>query len=427
MSRYLFLEIIFISVLFVGCTTSQPKKVELYDNIKPSLNEEDFLSLQALMYQYNDENRTKALEVYKKLYKEHGKLPFLKEAIKLSFQANDTKSRDNLLKDGIKKFPNDDDIMRLEVSRLLQNSEYKKAQKQMKKLLKKDKSTKNILILGTIYSLQKKYYLALREYKKAYKKDYSEKALLKLTSLLSENLKRKKQAISYLETHIRLREASEEVYQRLLMMYGKSYSIKGLISTYKLMYKKFQNSEYAHKVIDLYLYDKNTKGAIRFLEESGYEPLLLMDFYAQEQNFMKAYKVAERLYKQYDNIDYLGRMAIYEYEAHQKKLTKKALNSISKKFEEVIEKMQKPLYLNYYGYLLIDHNVDIPKGIKYVKMALEKEPDSFYYVDSLAWGYYKQKKCKEALVEMDKIIKKTDEQEIKEHYELILKCVKKQK
>lgn len=426
MSRHMFLVIVVLG-LFLGCSMKQPKEVVIYEGISPSLNNEDFLSLQALMYQYSDVNKTKALSLYKQLYKEHKKIDFLKEAIKLSFQTNDTVSRDELLKDGIKNFPKNDDILRLEVSRLLQIEDYKKAQVQMKKLLKKEQSTNNLLSLGTIYALQKKYNLALREYKKAYKKEHSEKALLKLSSLLYENLKRKKNAISYLESHIRLRNASEVVYQKLLMFYGKSHDIKGLISTYELMYKNFKEDEYARKVLDLYLYAKDRKGAIRFLENTKYEPLILMDFYGQEGEFKKAYKIAEDFYKNYGSVDYLGRMAIYEYEANQKKLTPKILKSISKKFDEVVEKKQEPLYLNYYGYLLIDHDLDIAKGIKYVKMALEKEPDSVYYIDSLAWGYYKQNRCKEALEQMEKIIKKTNEQEIKDHYKLIKKCVKKQK
>lgn len=419
--------IVSISLLFFGCVAPKQQKVALYEGVEPKLNKEDFVSLQALMYQYNDINKTKALTLYKELYAKYNKLPFLKEAIKLSFQTNDTASRDELLQDGVKKFPKNSDIMRLEVSRLLQIGEYKKAQIQMQKILKNNKSSQNIIILGTIYSLQKRYNLAKKQYMKAYKLDYSEKALLKLASLLDENLKKKKRAISYLETHIRLRNASEAIYQKLLMIYGKDYNIKGLISTYKLMYDTFKDDEYAKKVLDLYLYNKDKKGAIKFLEKTKYEPLILMDFYTQDRQYKKAYKIAEDFYKKYGGAEYLGRMAIYEYEANQKKLTPKVLQSVSKKFEEVIEKLQKALYLNYYGYLLIDHDLDVQKGITYVKMALEEEPNSVYYIDSLAWGYYKQKRCKEALVEMEKIIDKTEEQEIKDHYKLIKKCVKKQK
>ena len=56
--------------------------------------------------------------------------------------------------------------------------------------------------------------------------------------------------------------------------------------------------------------------------------------------------------------------------------------------------------------------MDIKKGIKLVKEALLKEPNSPFYLDSLAWGYYKIGKCKEAKKIMNKFVKNSKEKAI---------------
>ena len=118
-------------------------------------------------------------------------------------------------------------------------------------------------------------------------------------------------------------------------------------------------------------------------------------------------------------------MAIYKYEANRDALTGEILNSIIEKFEKVIKEIHDPLFLNYYGYLLIDHDIDIEKGIGLVREALLKEPNSPYYLDSLAWGLYKLGKCKEAQEIMDRIGKDVTEEEILEHMRKIKECLEK--
>ena len=71
--------------------------------------------------------------------------------------------------------------------------------------------------------------------------------------------------------------------------------------------------------------------------------------------------------------------------------------------------------------------MDIKKGIKLVKEALLKEPNSPFYLDSLAWGYYKIGKCKEAKKIMKKLVKNSKEKEILMHWKKINECLKKGK
>jgi len=85
--------------------------------------------------------------------------------------------------------------------------------------------------------------------------------------------------------------------------------------------------------------------------------------------------------------------------------------------------------LNYLGYLMIDHDINVTEGIEYVKRALDKEPNSPFYIDSLAWGHYKLGECVDAL----RLIKQvesmigTSEDEVRDHLKAIEKCKTKEK
>ena len=103
--------------------------------------------------------------------------------------------------------------------------------------------------------------------------------------------------------------------------------------------------------------------------------------------------------------------------------------SVIKKLKEVVETKKDGMYLNYLGYLLIDHEVNVKRGIQYVKEALKIEPNSAYFLDSLAWGYYKLKECEKADEIMKKVLKLegSDNEEVKEHAQKIRECLKNKK
>jgi hypothetical protein len=59
-----------------------------------------------------------------------------------------------------------------------------------------------------------------------------------------------------------------------------------------------------------------------------------------------------------------------------------------------------------------------------VEDALKQQPDNTFYLDSLAWGYYKQSKCKKAYELMKKVIEREglEQDEIKAHWDAIQNC-----
>ena len=78
---------------------------------------------------------------------------------------------------------------------------------------------------------------------------------------------------------------------------------------------------------------------------------------------------------------------------------------------------------------MIDHNLNITEGMGYVERALKKQPESPFYIDSLAWGHYKKGECAEALrlIRQVESMIGTDEDEVKEHLKAIEKCKTKEK
>ena len=419
MSRYSAFIIFFVIFIFGGCSVKSP----VMQNSKKSFKNEDIMIMTALEAQRIGKYK-ESQKLFQTLYDKSKKPEYLVQVAKVSFMAHKYKETLNILKNAVKKYPNRKDIKRLLVGIYMKTKRYKLAEDILLKLLKEDKNPETLSNLGDIYILEKSYDLALKYYESAFKMDNSPKTLLNMANLLYKYLDRKQEAISYLETYIRLENASEKVYFSLIRIYGEEKNIDGLISTYKKLYKKYKRDEYGKKIIELLMYKRDRRGAVKFLEKSGYNPKMLMDIYASMKDFKDAYKIAKRLYIQSGDVDNLGKMAIYEYESNRNHLNRKILHNISKKFESVLKDRQDPLYLNYYGYLLIDHNIDVKKGIRLVKLALKMEPESVFYLDSLAWGYYRLGRCKKALVIMKNFIKENDEPEVMMHYRKILKCVK---
>lgn len=137
--------------------------------------------------------------------------------------------------------------------------------------------------------------------------------------------------------------------------------------------------------------------------------------------------MAQKLYEESKNLDYLGKWRFMNMSLIKSKLTPEALASISQKFDEVTSLLKDSVYLNYYGYLLIDHNINIEKGIALVQEALKLEPNSPYYLDSLAWGYYKKGQCEEAYNIMKYFGENVIEEEVAVHIDAIKKCLKENK
>ena len=322
----------------------------------------------------------------------------------------------------------DPKIFRYKVLALVHQKRYAEAKTDALRLVELTKKSEDYLLLSDIYVKLKKYDMAVKYLEGAYSKNYDEKILDRISIILFMNLQRPKDAIAQLETHSRMFGCSERICNRLLSFYSKLGDVDGMLSVYKRYYKLKKSDGILAKIIQLYIYKKDYIALAKFLEKHKIENDILLQLYVNANEFKKASRLAFKLYKQTGNIDYLGQAAIYEYESSEHPSVK-LLKRVAQELEEVVAKKPTPLYLNYLGYLLIDHEIDVKKGMEYVQRALKERPDSAYYLDSLGWGYYKLGQCFKAKKIFDKVRKLEggDDREVLKHYKKVQQCLKKQK
>lgn len=147
--------------------------------------------------------------------------------------------------------------------------------------------------------------------------------------------------------------------------------------------------------------------------------------YKRTNQNSKALELAKKLYKEDSNIDLLAQIAILEFESADDK--KEVLDSVIKKFNDVLTVLDSHVYQNYLGYLLIDFDIDVKKGLLLVEKALAKAPNNIAYIDSKAWALFKLNRCNEAYSFMKKVVEEVgaSDAEIKIHWEKIKECSKK--
>ena len=412
-------------LVFGGCIgTVQPQ-------VKPNekvFEQEDAYILFALRAEQLRDYKS-ASKLFDELYEKSDKKEYLYRSLQDSLAGKENvkviERVDTITQDKMDDFI----LIRMKIVALMEMQKFIEAKTLALKLVKISKEVDDYILLSDIYIKLKKYDTALKYLESAYVRDYNEKILDKMSIILYLNLERKKDAIAQLETHTRVHGCSKLICMRLIGFYSNENNIDGLLSTYLRLYKLDKNDEISKRIIQIYGYKKEYVKLIGFLEESGSDDDLLLQLYINSKNYKKAYPLADKLYKKTGDVNYLGQSAIFDYESAKDKYDKGMQKRVVKKLKDVIQTQENPLYLNYLGYLLIDHEIDVKSGIKYVKRALKIEPKSAFYLDSLAWGYYKLGNCKEAY----KIIKKVtkleggDDKEVVSHFKKIKKCMKKHK
>ena len=226
--------------------------------------------------------------------------------------------------------------------------------------------------------------------------------------------------------NIKLREIKNIALYSLAKIYNQKKDIDGILTVYLELYEMSQNREVANKIVQIYSYKQDYTKLATFLERSKIDDKILLELYTTSQNYTKAYMLAHNIYLETGDLNYLGQSAIYQYESATDKNDKEMLESIVEKLTDVVKEKQPSLYLNYLGYLLIDHNIDVSKGMEYVKSALKLEPDSAFYLDSLAWGYYRLGNCQDAKEIMNQVVKLEggDNKEVILHINSIDRCLK---
>ncbi len=434
MSSYKRVIIYFFLIFFIiGCTElRQPAQSNLINNdykYKTFANEDRYIMF-ALEYDRNGQ-KEESREIYLKLFLETFKEEYLFEYVKISYTLK--KYDDIILQVDNKRkeiLKDEDKILRVYILALAQKKNYDKALVETNSLLKKYKANINYELLGNIHLHKKDYKKAKEVYIKVYSDSLAPNSLINLANIMYVYLDEKNEAINYLESHTKLYGCNDLICSKLLAFYQEQKNIDGVISVLKKTYYTYKEKnngirlDKIYKLLMYYLEKKDIKDAIKFLEKSKADDDKLFSLYRNDNQNEKALSLANKLYSGKGNIDYLAQIAMLEFEIAKDK--KVVIKSVIKKFEDVLTVLDNHVYQNYLGYILIDLDIDVKKGLKYVNKALEKAPNNLAYIDSLAWGQYKLKECKEALINIQKVVDGAglDDIEIKTHWKKIKECNK---
>jgi hypothetical protein len=417
----LFLALL-VSGCFNGTSNPEPKPYE------KTFAQEDIYILYALRAEQNKDYES-AANLFNSLYEKSNKKEYLYQYLQNKLALHQNKQVVAKVDEVTQGSLANPKLIRLKIIALIGDEKFEEARILSIKLVEETKEVNDYILVSEIYVKQKKYDTALKYLESAYIKNYNEKILDRMSIILYVNLQRNKEAIAQLESHARIHGCSKIICTRLIGFYSNENNIDALLSVYLRYYEMEKSDKIAKKIVQIYAYKKEYIKLMSFLESTKSDNELLLQVYINSKNYKKASKLANTLYEETGDANYLGQSGIFEYESSKNKSDKKMQNSVVAKLKEAVSIEKKPLFLNYLGYLLIDHSIDIKGGMKYIREALKIEPNSAFYLDSLSWGYYKLGNCKRAY----KIIKKVrkleggDDSEVIAHEKAIKKCINKKK
>lgn len=372
-----------------------------------------------------------ARELYIRLFEKTNNYEYLVKHLAISTQIKDYKIvKEYASKYYISNIKQEEIILRLYTFALFKLGDQKEALLNAEKLTNLFQNDVNYELLGTIYLQQKDYLKAYELFEKAFVLNKSANTFLNLTNIQYFNLSQKEEAINKIEQYIKENGHDFNLSMQLLAFYEKEQKTEKIIPLLKEMYTEYKKNNEAlmfskTKILLIkYIAKDNVGMAINFLEENKEEDEILLNLYKITNQPSKAYTLLGSLYANSNNLEYLGQQAIIEFEMAEDK--RKVLSSVIAKFEKVVENVDNHIYENYLAYILIDFNINISKGVTLVKKALVQEPNNLAYIDTLAWGQYKLKNCKEANKQMKRVVDEIglNDEEIKLHWEKIKECKK---
>lgn len=422
--RVVIFTIVFL-ISSIGCAKQNQNLVQ-----NPPDQKEDLYIMLALDSEKNLDN-LRSFKYYNQLYKLTKKKLYLRKAIGYSLRINEFQQTLLLTKIALEKFPEDKKLFTQQyILALTLQGEYKEALKAAKQLLENDKSSESYEMVANVYYSMKEYKEAIKYYESAYAKNKNEETLIKLTNILYNYLKQKDVALAYLETYVQTHKCNPKICNKLMLIYQEQGNIDGMLSILTRMYNQYKNNPthtkttlFIQNLIISLLEKKDIKKAIKFLEETKIDQTKLINLYYQDKQLDKALKLTKKLYNQTKNPELLGKIAMYRFELADNK--REVLKHVIANFELALSSgINNAAFQNYYGYLLIDYDIDPKKGIELVKQALKKAPNNIAYLDSLAWGYYKINDCKNAYETMSKVMSLTTSKdpEIQLHWSRIKDC-----
>ena len=417
------IEFIFIFIL----------SVNIYANSKniDSNFQESLYILMALDSELNKAYNSGAT-LYKEVFKQTGKYEYLKKSISLYRVNGNYEDIKNLVTNNINKYKEHSEYLSREyIIASIELKEYENALIAAKKLLKSNNNARNYALVGDIYYKLKSYKHAITYYESSYASKQTLSTLLPLVDILYSYLDKKKKAVSYIETYYRENGCSPKVCMKLLSYYQQEQNLDGMISILKKFYHTYKTTytkEQISRVVTLltsYLEKRDINEAIKFLEKNKINESRLLVLYGYVGDKDKALTLVRKIYRKTKNKSLLGQIAMFEFELAKDK--KKVMKHVIANFELALKNNYNSTYANYYGYLLINYDLNVKKGLSLVKKALKEYPSNLAYKDSVAWGYFKNNNCKMAYKLIKEVVETVglNDEEVRLHWVEIKNCKEK--
>ncbi len=402
--------LLILLLMITGCSVKQPSVGK-----KVIPNEDDYI-IKALMYE-DENNLTAAINIYKFLYDKTKKPVYYEKLIEDLFYQKKYNEVIKLSNDFLEKKFNKT-IFMYNILSLLELKKVNEAKKELlSKLNKKDEFFYRMMAF--IYLKEKNYKTAADYLKSLYALNHSKETLLQLVDILIK-IKKYNEALAYLRTHLNMYGCEYDICLRLAIIYKQTYDYNSLANIYEKMGKFDQ--KYLMFAFRIYLDNGEYDKALKLIEKNNLGDEYKLIVYETKGDYKKASFYAYKLYEKTAKLSYLLKYCTYRYESEP---TKETVKEIMPKLKYLLKFYPSPYLYNFLGYIMIDKDIDVKEGLEYVQKAVEMKPDNEEYIDSLAWGYYKLGKCKEAW-EIIKYIKLKDK-EILMHKDKIQKCLKKMK
>lgn len=430
----------FLLPFFIGCSN---KTVEIENNNIKETEKIGFVEVKTKSFELENQYIILALETenqklyydardfYFLLFERTNNYEYFTKYLTMLTQIKDYELvRTQVLKYYLNNIKQEELILRLYTFALFKLDIQKEAVDNGEKLIKLFPNDINYELLGSIYLDQKNSLKAYEFFEKAFEMNKSVNTFFNLTNILYYNLSKKEEAINKIEQYILLNGHDFNLSIQLLTFYEKEQKIDKIVPFLKEMYNEYKSN---NEIMSLnktkillvkYLAKDSVSTAIDFLEQNKEEDEVLLSLYKITNQPQKIYDLLEVLYLKSNNIDYLAQQAIIQFEMSEDK--KKVLNEVVMKFDRVLYNSDNHIYQNYLAYILIDYDLNVRRGVSLVKKALEKDPKNIAFLDTLAWGEYKLKNCKEAFNQMKKVIDEVglDDEEIRTHWQKIKECKK---
>jgi tetratricopeptide (TPR) repeat protein len=314
----------------------------------------------------------------------------------------------------LKKDRNNINTYRILATLYTLNDQDNKAIETLEKLLDRSPHSVDVMgMLGELYFKQKNYAKALKYYNQIYGAHYSHiqigmrlladlvkgdryKDSIRFINALTENEKDHQEMLRVLKAAL-LQKLGHHAEARNIELGMKNTSKEKLENAHVEaagLLSGLKKEDLAIGVL---------KQGIAKKPDSALLHLLLARAYATQKSWGKAISAARvscDLDPSADCLYYLG--AYYERAGKWQE----AADTLKKALEK---NPDDPSVLNYLGYLLIDYDMNVKEGVSLVKKALKEKPDNGYYLDSLAWGYYKLGDLEKAKALQEKAVESAEE------------------